>query len=347
MRGRGRELALAAAVLVVGAGCRAGGAQETSEPEVVAVRTAGIEQERIARPIVASGVLGPKEEIGLSFRAGGVIERITVDAGDVVKAGQLLASLDLREIEAAVTRAESAAEDAERDLARARRLYESGALSLSAVQDAETRMKAAQADLEAARSNRRYAVITAPSGGVILRRLAEPGEVAAPGAPVLVLGSDARGSVVRVGLTDRDVLRVSDGDRARVRFDALPERVFEGRVTEISAAAEPGTGTYPVEVQLPAGAPRTAGLVAEVEIQPASGVMASLVPVEAVLEADGDGATVFVLSTDGQRAERRRVRVAWLLGDRVALLDGLHGATQVITEGAAWLRDGEKVRVLQ
>jgi hypothetical protein len=91
----------------------------------------------------------------------------------------------------------------------------------------------------------------------------------------------------------------------------------------------------------------TAGLVAEVSIRPSGGVLASLVPVEAMLEADGSEATVFALSADGRRAERRRVRVAWLTGNQVALLSGLEGATAVVTDGAAWLRDGEPVRVVQ
>lgn len=163
---------------------------------------------------------------------------------------------------------------------------------------------------------------------------------------MLLLGSHARGSVVRAGLADRDIVRVRLGDPAVVRFDALPGRTLEGVVSEIAAAAEAGTGTYAVELALPEAAGLAAGLVGQVEIRPAARSRALLVPIEAMLEADGDEATVFALSADGSRAERRRVTVAFVTGDRVAVLQGLEGVDVVLTEGAAYLDDGAAVRVV-
>jgi len=309
------------------------------------VRVAPVTREVLAPPVVATGTLGPKEEIAMSFKIGGVIGGVLVDAGERVRAGATLAALDLSEIDAAVARARSAADKAERDLLRARRLYGDSVVTLAQLQDAETGAQVAQADLETASFNRRYAVIVAPAGGVILRRQTEPGELVAPGAPVLVLGSDARGAVVRVGLADRDVVRVRRGDRAVARFDALPEREFVGGVTEIAAAAEPGTGTYSVEIALPEAAGLASGLVGQAEIHPSTGRPTTLVPIEAVLEADDTEATVYALSGDGTRAERRRVTIAFIAGNRVAVDRGLEGVAAVITDGAAYLNDGAAVRV--
>jgi len=330
--------------------CRGTGAEPppAAASAPIPVRVAAVTEEVVAPPVTATGTLGPKEEIALGFKVGGVISRIAVDAGATVAAGQLLAALDPREIDAAVTRAESAAEKAERDLARARRLYTDSVFTLSQFQDAETGAKVAQADLTTARFNRRYAAIVAPAAGVILSRKAEPGELVSPGATILVLGSRARGSVVRAGLADRDVVRITPGDSAVVRFDALPGKALAGRVTEIAAAAEPGTGAYPVEIALPAaGADRLAsGMVAQVEIRPAAGRRTTLVPIEAVLEADGQTGTVYALSADRTRAERRSVVIAFLSGGRVAIAHGLEGVSLVITDGAAYLRDSAKVKVL-
>ncbi|HEX7091960.1 MAG TPA: efflux RND transporter periplasmic adaptor subunit [Longimicrobiales bacterium] len=315
-------------------------------PDPAPVRVARVQEELVSPPIIAAGALGPKEEIALSFKVGGVVERITVDAGEAVRAGDTLAALDPVEIEAAVSRARSAAEKAERDLERARRLHAGGVLPLAQLQDAETAAQIARADLAAALFNRRHAVIAAPAAGVILRRAAEPGELLAPGVPVLVLGSHARGAVVRVGLADRDVVRVRRGDAAVIRFDALPARAFEGRISEVAAAAEPGTGTYAVEIAVAGAGGLPAGLVGHVEIHPADRSRALLVPAEALLEADGEEATVFALSADGRRAERRRVTIAFIAGGRVAVRAGLDGVAAVITEGAAYLEDGAAVRVL-
>jgi RND family efflux transporter MFP subunit len=338
---------VAAGVTVVAArGGPASASQNVGNGDPLLVRAAPVVEEAVSPPVVATGTLGPKEEIALSFKIGGVIERMSVDAGETVRTGAVLAALDLREIEAAVARAQSAADKAERDLARAERLYADSVVTLAQLQDAETVAQVARADLDAARFNRRYAVIMAPAAGVILQRRAEPGETVAPGATILVLGSRTRGAVVRVGLADRDVVRIRSGDAAVVRFDALPDREFEGSVSEIAAAAEPGTGTYAVEVALPDAGALAAGLVGQVEIRPSARSRAVIVPIEAMLEADGDAATVFALSPDGAHAERRRVTVAFITGDRVALRAGLDGVAAVVTEGAAYLDDGAAVRVL-
>jgi multidrug efflux system membrane fusion protein len=346
---RAAQVLFAAAVPVVAAACHGGSAQEpgTPEREPVPVRTVPVREEVVSRPIVATGTFGPKDEIGLSFKIGGVVDGVAVDAGAEVRKGETLASLHLREIDAALAKARSAVAKADRDLARARLLYADSVATLSQLQDAETATDVAHADMEAAAFNRQYAVITAPSDGVILRRQAGPGETVSPGTPILVLGSRARGAVLRVGLADRDVVRIRRGDSALVRFDALPGRLLRGAVTEIGAAATPGTGTYAVEVGLREAQELPAGMVGRVELYPAAGAPTPVVPVEAVLEADGDRATVFTLSEDGARAERRSVAVALLDGGLVAVTKGLEGVGSVVTDGAAWLTDGDRVRVIR
>lgn len=345
---RGLKAALAALALAL-TGCRGSDAQEVAHREstrAVPVRIAPVTDTMLARPIVAAGTVAPKDEIALSFMVGGVIAQITAESGDAVRSGQRLAALDLREIEAALTKARSAAEKAARDVARAQRLYADSVVTLAQLQDAATGAELARADLEAAAFNREYAVIVAPSSGTILRRAAEPGEMVSPGATVLVLGSRARGNVVEAGLADRDVVLVARGAPAVARFDALPGESFDGRVTQIAAAADRATGTFLVEVTLRAADHLAAGLVGQVEILPARAVAASLVPIEAILEADGNHATVYALSADGGRAERRRVTVGFIDDGRVAVTRGLEGAASVLTDGAAFVDDGAAVRVL-
>lgn len=344
---RRKLISLAALSAVTLAACRGGGAQQNGNDsaQAIAVRAAPVTDTLMARPIVAAGTAAPKDEITLSFKIGGVIDQVRVDAGDVVRAGQLLAALDLREIDATLSKAQSGAEKAERDLGRAERLYADSVVTLTQLQDTETAAAQARADLQAASVNRRYAVIVAPAAGTVLRRAAEAGETVSPGTTVLVLGSQARGNVVEVALADRDVVRVRRGDAAQVRFDALPGEVYHGQVTQIGAAADPATGTYTIEVTLRNAARVASGLVGQVEIRSSRAARTTLVPIEAILEADGDEATVFTLSADSSRAERRRVTVAFIDGRRVAVARGLEGIAAVLTDGAAYLSDGSAVRV--
>jgi RND family efflux transporter MFP subunit len=340
------RLALVAVLSLIAAACTRGNAESSrSATTPVSVRVAPVAIEAVARPVIATGTLGPKEEVSLSFKVGGVIGRVLVDEGQIVRLGDTLAVLDLSEIDAAVSRARSAAEKAERDLARAQRLYADSVATLEQTQNAQTGRDVAAAELAAAQFNRRYAVILAPSAGVILRRSAEPGELVTSGFTVLTLGSRSRGTVVRVALADRDVVRVRLGDRAEVKFDALPDRVLEGKVSEIAAAADPMTGTYRVEIAVSGATTLASGLVGQVEIHPGAPSPLPLVPIEAVLEADGSRAAVFALSGDGKRAERRLVTIAFRSGDRVAIAAGLEGVRAVITDGAAYLDDGSAVRV--
>ena len=329
------------------AGCTAAGSGTRPVQEPIAIKLSPVTVERMALPISATGTLGPKEDVTLSFKVGGVISRVLVHEGETVRAGQLLAALDLGEVEPGVTRARTAAEKAGRDFERARRLYADSVATLEQLQDARSARDAASAEYEAAAFNRSHAVIVAPAAGTILRRHSEPGEVVNAGAPILALGNRARGQVLRAGLADRDVVRLRIGDHAVVRFDALPDRTFEGRVSEIGAAADPATGTYGVEVSLPAAAGLASGLVGAVEIRPRAEAAVSLVPVESVLEADGASGIVYALTADGRRAERHSVRLAFLAGERMAIRSGLEGVHAVITEGAARLTAGDRVEVVR
>jgi multidrug efflux system membrane fusion protein len=330
------------------AACRGDDAQEVvsnGSARVVTVRTVPVTDTMLARPIVSDGTVAPKDEIGLSFKVTGVIARIAVDPGDAVRAGQVLAALDLKEIDASLMKARSAAQKAERDLARSRRLYADSVVTLAQWEDSQTAAEQARADWDAAAFNRRHAVIVAPAAGTVLRRSAEPGENVSAGTTVLILGSRSRGNVVRVGLADRDVVSLRKGDPAAARFDAIPGESFSGRVSQVAAAADPGTGTYQVEIALDDEGRLAAGLVGRVEVRPSRGARITLVPVEAILEADGNEATVYTLSPDGARAERRRVTVAFIDGGQVAVPRGLEGRAAVVTDGAAYLDDGSSVRV--
>jgi RND family efflux transporter MFP subunit len=334
------------AVLVLLAACADSAADQPAGGMMVPVRVAPVTRETVALPILGTGTLGAKEEMELSFKVGGVIARITVDAGQVVRGGQLLAELQLDEANATVARTTAAAENADREYARAERLYADSVVTLAQLQSAETSARVARAELTTARFNQRYARITAPSDGVVLARKHEPGELVPPGSTVLTLASRSRGSVLRVGLADRDIVRVKVGSSAVVRFDALPGRTFPGRVSQLGMAAEPGAGTYLVDIHLDDATGLVSDLVGTAEIQPANATLATLIPLEALLEADGGHGTVFTLTEDRKHAERRVVTIGFLAGGRVAIASGLDSATIVVTQGAAYLRDGSAVEVL-
>ncbi|MEM1041541.1 MAG: efflux RND transporter periplasmic adaptor subunit [Bacteroidota bacterium] len=342
---------LAALPLLAGCGTDASADEAPSTAEPVPVEVVAVVAAEQTLPVRSSGRLASKSERALSFKISGLVARVNVDEGGAVRAGQVLARLDPREIDAQVLQAESALAKAERDLARAERLLADSVATLEAVQDARTGVEVAQAQLDIAAFNRRYATITAPAAGRVLRRHAEPNELVQPGQPVLTLGTAADGWVVRLGVADRDIVRLALGDPATVRFDAYPGVVFEGRVTELASAADPATGTFEVEVAVPDAERRLrSGFVAQVDLRPSAGERYALVPVDALVAGDGDTGTVFGIEPGAGGAATARqltVEIAAVSGDHLAVRSGLGGVAHLVTTGAAYLTDGAAVRVVE
>ena len=338
-------------LLLILAACSGSEAAPPPESRFRAVRVAAIADTAVREPLAAAGTLGPKDEPVLSFKVAGVVARLFVDEGDRVKAGQVLATLRMDEIDAVVTRATAGLEKAERDLARLDRLARDSVATTVQAQDARTARDLAQADLSAARFNRAHAMITAPAAGTVIRRHVREGEVVSPGAAVLTLASSGRGIVFRVDLADRDVLRVKLGDKARVTLDAQPGHSYEGVVSEIGAAPAAGLGTYRVEIALPGAAGLPTGLVGRAELEVGAATRTALVPVESLIEADGPDGSVFVLDTvplgndSIARVSRRKVTIGFLRGATVGISSGLEGARFVVTDGSPWLTDSMMVRI--
>lgn len=342
------KLTLLVALSAVGLGapaCSRPAHAALPETQGVIVRLAPVVPGPLDRPIRAAGVLVAKDERDLSFKVGGVIAQVLVDPGVRIRRGQILATLDATEVEAGVRQAREALAKAQRDATRAQRLAAADSAPIAAAEDSRTALAVAEAALASAEFNLRHTVLTAPDDGWVGYRLAEPGEVAGPGRPVLHVSGTARGMVARVGLSDRDMLAVEPGARVEVRLDVRPDVPLVGRVTEVGRSAARGTGTWQVEVALdPAGAgvPLLSGLTAKVTI-PRRIEVAGSVPLEAVVDGDGDSGAVYVI--EGGRAHRRPVRIAFLAGDRAALASGVEGVSSVVADGATRVSDGAAVRV--
>jgi RND family efflux transporter MFP subunit len=334
------------AVAALGAGCSH---RNADAPKPAAfVQTSKAFEGPAVPAFGATGIVTAKDEMRLSFKVGGVIRDLTVTAGDRVRQGQLLAQIDPAEIDAQVEQARQLADKAARDLARGEALHADQVIALEQLQNLRTQADVTRAQLRAVQFNRGHAAIVAPRNAIVLRRLAQPREFVPPGQPVLVLGAEDGGFVVRTGLSDRDVVRVKRGDAVDVRLDAWPESLLPAHLTEIAGAADERSGLFQVEARIEPAAESAqrlvTGMVARMTLRPAAGDVRKLVyvPVAAVLDADSGKAAVFV--ADHGVAHRHAVDVAFITADGVALRSGLAAGDEVVTAGAAWLDDGDAIR---
>jgi len=331
---------LLASTIVTGA-CRQQPVEETTQ-ERIPVKTQIVSEQLVVMPIRSSGKLYSKTESKLSFKTGGIIEKIFVDDGQTVEQGKVLARLNLEEIRSQVRQAELALQKARRDYNRAKNLYTDSVVTLEQYQDAGTGLELAKSNYRIAQFNLDYSQIRAPSNGKILKKIAEENEIIGPGYPVLFFASTEADWVVRVNLADKDIVRVGSNDSASVQFDAWVNLHFPCRVSEIGNAADPYTGTYEVELLLEGPPERmVSGLIAKVEIFPSDSTFYTVLPVGAIIEGKGQTATVYVLGQEG--AEKRDIRILSINDQGIIVASGLSPGEEVVVDGGAFIREGVPV----
>ncbi len=307
------------------------------------VYTETVTLEKVQRVIDTSGLLVNPSEQSLAFKTPGIVSRIFVREGQSVKKGEILAELDKEEIQAQLEQAQSLYTDAQRTVERVQKLYQSKVVSLDQLQSAETGLEVADSNLRIARFNFKHATIKAPGDGRILRKLIEPNELVNPQIDAFIFASDEAGWVIRVGLNDRDIVRIKEGDLAQIQVDAYPEKVFEGAVYETAAKATKGTGTFEVEIRVkPTETRLLSGMVSRVTLTPSSYEELVLIPLSAIISASGTAAEVFTLDAQN-RAHLTPVTMRDFSRSHVAILAGLKPGDTVVTRGATGVIEGRKV----
>jgi len=326
--------------------------QESDQPAVetgnIPVRTETVQVTQNNIPIQGVGMLSSSQEVKHAFKIGGVVQRVFVDEGDRFQAGQTLAVLELKEINAQVTKAQENLNKWLRDEARVGNLYVDSAATLEQVEDVATGLKVAKADLEIAVYNQQYAKVVARQSGKVMRRFVEPGELVSPGMPILFSSNQGKGNfVLKIGLSDKDLVRIQLGDSASVVLDALPSQPFPARVAAIAAQASQTTGTFEVELELKApGSPLRNGFVGMAEIFPADNRYYYQVPLNAVVEAEGDEATIYMADMVAGEARQHTVSFS-AIGDDFILVDTATYALDqpIITAGAGFLFPNAKINL--
>jgi RND family efflux transporter MFP subunit len=333
-------------MLLLATGCR-NNQPLTRQEAIPLVKVTGLNRQEVSIPVHSTGILSSSEEIKLSFKTGGIISEIHVREGQSVKKGTLLASLNLSEINAAVSQARNGYEKALRDFNRAENLFRDSVATLEMRQNAKTALDVAKSTLDIATFNLDHSNITAPENGVILKQLARKNELIAAGYPVFLFGASGKYWKVKTGLSDKDIVRVNRGDSAVIRFDAYPAVKFRAVVDETGEMSNPYTGTFETGLRLQADGYRLAsGFIAAVDIFPSVRKEYTMVPVGSIVGADGHHGYVFVV-TDSSTVKKLRVQIESIPGEYAAVSGIQEVAADIVSEGAAYLNDGMKVKVVK
>lgn len=313
----------------------------------IPVQVAQIGSVNNSNTVVASGLISTEDEIRLSFKIGGVIERMLVEEGQQVRKGQLLAAINTTEINAQTKQVELGLAKAQRDYERASNLYKDSVITLEQFQNSKTLLEIAQQNLQQVQFNNKYASIYAPTDGFIVKKLLNAGEITGAGTPALVMSALGNSSkwVLRAGLADREWALVEKGDKAIVTSDAFPDKSFTAVITKKALAADMISGSFEVELAMEVkGLKPAVGMFGKAAINPSKITKGFSIPYEALLEANGQKGFVFV-TNDKKTVKRVEVNVASIDNNRVVISDGLGDYAFVIISGSPYLKDGASITI--
>jgi len=283
------------------------------------------------------GTVRSRQRALVETKIAGRVESIRAVPGQRVSSGEVLAVLDAREWLARRDQARAAREQADRDLERSTRLVRDGAATPSELDAAQSRQRIAAAAESEADTMLGHARVTAPFDGVVARKLAEVGDLAIPGRPILEV-EDPASLRFEADVPEALMDRITLGACFPVRV-ASQTASLQGAVSEVAPVADPITRTVAVRLDLPGAAGLRAGQFGRFAVPtgPASGAHA---PASAVLRR-GQLELVYVVQEG--RARLRLVRTGRRSGDQVEIVSGAAVGESVVTEGADQLRDGQEV----
>lgn len=332
---------------------------EAPAPEIRPVRAISIEKLAAGGVVTMTGTVQAQTEINQSFRIDGRLIERTVDVGDTVKPGQLIARLDpqneesgLQAARALLTAARAQLVEARNNFARMADLVVEDAVSRAQYEQAEAMLKTAEAQVDSAQSqvnlaqNRlSYTRLSSDVAGVVTARGPEPGEVVSAGRMIIQVAREgARDAVFDVPAQVKD--SAPKNSEITVALVDDPRVTASGRVREVSPRADPVTGTFAVRFRLtnPPPAMRLGSTVSgRMKLDAAPAIE---IPAAALVRADGKTA-VWVFDKASGTVSLRQIAVQSVDAAAVQVTSGLNPGDVVVTAGVQALRPGQKVRLLE
>ncbi|MBS3803828.1 MAG: efflux RND transporter periplasmic adaptor subunit [Oleiphilaceae bacterium] len=313
----------------------------------------------VIQEVPLSGTVTSPQTSLISTSVAGLVERVHIEAGDRIKKGSVLVSLDpelvrheLSRIEAATRQARVSLADARRRLSEAQALENRRSIAESEVESRRTEVQAALAnlaqrqaeqDLQSVLLDRHE--ISAPFDGAVARKVTAAGEWVDPGSPLLELVNLTN---IRIDFAaPQEVFAQLTTDTAiDIQPAGHPEPVV-GKITRIVPVTDPQDRSFIIHAQPQGDIAMTPGMSAKGLLRLSTGDDAVVIPRDALIRSPTGRTTAWVVDRSGEApvARERKVSVRATFGDRVALSEGLDAGTEVVVRGNSRLQDGQQVRI--
>ena len=314
-----------------------GQGRQTVRLETRKVTVAPAVEKTAARQIEIMGSLEAVEQAEIAAKVSGNIVSLPVVLGSRVEKGDLLAEIDAGEISARMRQARAQLEQARRNLERERKLLAKNAATPEAVKSLEDTLRIATAASEETGTMLEYTRILAPFSGLVTKKMANVGDLATPGKPLLQLENEARLQVI-ANIPESMILKIARGDQLSIYVPPADLRVI-GTVAEVAPTADHLSRTAPIKIDIPTDARLRSGQFARVSMS-AGAAKTLTVPAEALMTF-GQMERLFVVA-DGL-ARLRLVRSGARTDGEVEILSGLKAGEFVVVQGNRQLVDGQPV----
>jgi RND family efflux transporter MFP subunit len=332
-------LAIVAALAPVACHSKKENASESLPP--VAVPTVVVESKARPSSEEVVGTVRAKLRAAIEPKVSARIEALLVAPGQMVKTGDLIAQLDPRETQAKLDQALALREQTTRDLARSRELLDKKITTQADFDAVQARARVAEGAAREMETMLGYTKVVAPFDGIVTRKLADVGDLAAPGKPIIEM-EDPRALRFEADVPETLIGHIKIGDKLSVQV-AEGAAPTEGTVVEVAPVADAASRTFLVKLDLPAAEVTRSGQFGRVWVR--TGESKSIrVPMLAIA-VRGQMECVFVIAN--QHAQLRIVRTGKRTGGDAEILSGLNSGERVISEGAESLRDGQPVTLKQ
>ena len=346
-------LAIAAYFAIRGSGTATPAGDEDAQAPTVTVVTPG--KTTVEGQITATGTLAARRDMPVGVVGeGGRVVSVPVEAGDWVRQGQVLASIDqsvqsqqVQSAAANIQVAQADADLAQSNLDRALQLVERGFVSkadvdrLTATRDAAiARVRVAQAQLRELRARNARLNVLAPASGYVLERNVETGQTVSAGSPALFRIARGGEMELKARLSETSLAAISVGTKAEIR-PVGTDKLFTGQVWQVSPTIDPQDRQGTARIALAYAPGLRPGGFATATISSGT-VVAPILPESAVL-SDREGAYVLIVNDEG-KAERRSVTAGTVTSKGIVISEGLTGTERVVLRAGGFLTEGETVR---
>jgi membrane fusion protein (multidrug efflux system) len=342
-----------AVLVLLAAGCSRGGGTEQSQaggrgagraPQAIPVAAVEVRPRDLLRTVTVTGPIEPIRQVSVSSQTSGTVLRVRVEEGDRVHTGDLVAELDAREASAQLERAQAVLANAKASFERAQQLQASDLTSAADLDAVRSTYEIAKADVELWRTRLAFCRITAPVSGVVTAKNVERGSSVSNNTVLFEIADDSL-LVVRVRVSELDIVHLEPGRNVDLQLDAYPGARLEGHIRRIFPSADPASRLVPVEVVLdrtPPGVDARPGFLARVEftLDRRSDVLA--VPASAVGVSDSEA---FVYEVEADTLVRKKVETGLTASGWIEVRQGLERGARVVSSGHVNLRQGASVRV--